>query len=676
MRMLMIVGLCLQSSVFHFQSSICQAQIGTWRAYMSYYEPQQIVKAGDHNLFVKASNSLYQYNMNDQSITTYDKTNQLNDTRVEKIAWNTEAGRLMVLYDNANIDLVDLDGKAYNISGIFKKSMTQSKKVNCVYMHDKYAYIGLGFGIVKVNMERAEVAESYILNTSIVGISIAGSTITAFKEDGNSLTASLTRNLIDIHNWSEGGGGSIPQEDTSDWDQYIELVKTLKPDGPKHNFFGFMKMKDKMLYTCSGTGGGQVERPATVQLFDGTDWTILQDDMTGVPGTDGSGWVFVDMYSIDVDPRDSKHIMAGGRPGLFEYQDGKLVKYYNKDNSILNTATSSNKYVLVQGVLYDPEANFWLLQSQVKDNSVVEQSSDGEWHSHYQDVLMSDGRSLSALTSLIMDSRGLLWFINKHYDLPSFYCFDRQSKKVVNYMTTLVNQDGTTYEAYNPHCIVEDLDGNLWLGTGVGLFEVEASMVNSPLTYVTQVKVPRNDGTNYADYLMAGVNISCIAVDGANRKWIGTNGAGVYLISADNMEQLQNFTTSNSPLLSDNVESIAIDNETGEVFFGTDQGLCSYMSDATESAIEMVKGDVYAYPNPVVGGYDGLITVVGLTRDADVKILTVNGQLVAQGRSNGGTFTWNGRDRNGRRVASGVYMVATATSDGKKGTVCKIAVIN
>ena len=100
------------------------------------------------------------------------------------------------------------------------------------------------------------------------------------------------------------------------------------------------------------------------------------------------------------------------------------------------------------------------------------------------------------------------------------------------------------------------------------------------------------------------------------------------------------------------------------------------MSDATSSSIEMNKDHVYAYPNPVVSGYDGLITVVGLSFNSDVKILSTSGQLIAQGRSNGGTFTWNGCDSRGRRVASGVYMVAAATSEGKKGVVCKIAVIH
>jgi len=205
---------------------------------------------------------------------------------------------------------------------------------------------------------------------------------------------------------------------------------------------------------------------------------------------------------------------------------------------------------------------------------------------------------------------------------------------------------------------------------------LERTEINNNGKIFTQIKVPRNDGTNYADYLLAGLDIRCIAVDEGNRKWFGTLNNGVYLISADNMQQLQHFTTENSPLISNTVSSIAINPETGEVFFGSERGLCSYVSDATQTNTEMTKDNVWAYPNPVTPEYNGLITVTGLTLNADVKILSANGALVAEGRSNGGTFTWDGNDQKGRRVASGVYMVVTATSDGNKGTVCKIAIIN
>jgi hypothetical protein len=210
----------------------------------------------------------------------------------------------------------------------------------------------------------------------------------------------------------------------------------------------------------------------------------------------------------------------------------------------------------------------------------------------------------------------------------------------------------------------------------MGPFMLERNEINQNGSTFTQVKVPRNDGTNYADYLLAGIDISSIAIDGAGRKWFATNGNGVYLISADNLTQLQHFTVDNSPLLSNTVLSVAMNQTSGEVFFGTENGLCSYISDATETNSEMSSDNVWAYPNPVDPGYTGLITITGLTLDADVKIVSSNGALVAQGRSNGGTFTWDGHDQKGRRVASGVYMVVTATKSGEKGTVCKIAIVN
>lgn len=220
-----------------------------------------------------------------------------------------------------------------------------------------------------------------------------------------------------------------------------------------------------------------------------------------------------------------------------------------------------------------------------------------------------------------------------------------------------------------------DLEHNLWIGTDQGPFYITPHILDDTQPTLTQVKVPRNDGTNYADYLLGGVDITCMAVDQANRKWFGTSNNGIYLISADNMEQIHHFTATNSKLLSNNIESLAINDATGEVFIGTNKGLCSYMSDATATNEEMTQDNVWAYPNPVKPDYTGLITITGLSLDADVKIVSTSGTLVNQGRSNGGTYTWNGNDLKGRRVASGIYMVEIATSNGEKGTVCKIAII-
>lgn len=237
------------------------------------------------------------------------------------------------------------------------------------------------------------------------------------------------------------------------------------------------------------------------------------------------------------------------------------------------------------------------------------------------------------------------------------------------------NQDGTEVSVGYVRAIAEDNKNNIWVGTSAGPLMLEVSQITQDSPVFTQVKVPRNDGTNYADYLLSGVDITCIAIDKANRKWFGTSGNGVYLISDDNIQQLQHFTRSNSPLLSDDIESIAINTESGEVYFGTNLGLCSYQSDVNSINEEMNKDNVWAYPNPVKPDYTGIITITGLTNKADIKIVTSNGVLVNKGTSNGGIYQWDGRDLKGKMVTSGIYMVETATSDGSKGTVCKIAII-
>lgn len=669
------IAVCWAFIICHLSFSTAQAQVGTWNAYMSYYEPQQIVKAG-HLLFVRASNSLYSYNLNDHSITTYDKVNALSDTHISLIAWNSTASRLIIVYNNSNIDLIGQNGNVTNLSALYTKSMTQDKTVNSIYISGPYAYLATGFGVVKVNMQRAEIAESYILDQNVTAIATDAATIYVKTKEGNILTAPLAKNLIDPHSWSPG---TAPADafttDNTDWNEYIETVRTLQPGGPKVNHFGFMTFQNNRLYTStSGTYNG------AIQVMADGNWQFYQDtDLTAISGLQN----YSNVSSLAVDPANPDHVFAAARNGLYEFLNGRLVAQYNHANSPIGMYLNELKeYQIITSVAFDNEGNVWLLESQDTDVALLKFSpATGQWTAAQLPELMrltisGMTHSLGYMKNLHFDSQGYLWFINDHSDLDSFYCIDPKTMTIVNMFETFVNQDGTTYNDYRPHCLDEDREGNIWIGTKVGPFMLDRSNLYTRDTYLTQVKVPRNDGTNFADYLLSGVNISCMAIDGGGRKWFGTSGLGVYLISTDNTVQLANFTSANSPLLSDYIESITIDPQTGEVFFGTDQGLCSYMSDATEAAVEMDDDNIYAYPNPVMSDYNGLITVVGLSFNADVKILTTSGQLVAQGRSNGGTFTWDGRDTRGRRVATGVYMVATATGDGKKGVVCKIAVIN
>ena len=552
--------------------------------------------------------------------------------------------------------------------------MTEDKTVNNVFIQGQFAYLSTGFGIVKVNMQKAEITETYHLGKNITAASIKNNTIYAKIDDATVLSAPLTSNLLDPGNWVETA--EYPADtfvfDQSDWETYYDLISTLDPGGPKYNYFAFMRFINDRLYT-SGGGTNATHIPPSIQVLKDNEWQIYQD--TGIMEITGVNPL--NMNCIDVDPADPEHVFAGSRSGVYEYRNGKFIKLYNHTNSPIEPFDGISKdYELIHGVKFDPSGNLWILNSQAPSQSLIELTKDGDFVEHKKSVLMKlDGKSNGNLCNMVIDSRGYLWFVNNHWISPAAYKMTFDNTSIKEY-SNFVNQDGTAIIGMNGiSCVAEDKGGNMWIGTDVGPFLLDKSQIDAESPVYTQVKVPRNDGTNYADYLLNKVNITAICIDAGNRKWMGTNGDGVYLISADNLTQLHHFTIDNSLLLSNNIQSMAINNKTGEVFFGTDNGLCSFVSDATTINDEMTEDNVWAYPNPVTPDYTGLITIVGLTYNADVKIVSSNGALIAEGRSNGGTFTWNGKDKNGNRVASGVYMVVTATSDSKKGTVCKIAFI-
>jgi streptogramin lyase len=654
---------------------LSMAQIGSWRNYLSYHDIQQIQAAGN-DLFVLASNGLYQYNRQDHSIYTYDKTKGLSDVYINHIKWCQQAKRLIAVYSNSNIDLVETNGNVTNISDIYTKSITGDKTINSLTINGQYAYLACGFGIVKLDVKNTEISESYMLNFSVTAIAFEGNNIYAKSKSNAVWTAHLSNNLIDPNNWQQTTTYPSFAEDLTDYNTYIEEVKTLNPGGPKYNYFGFLKFANNQLYSCGGETNGQTI-PACIQILRNGEWQQYEEGVS-----EKTGYSYVNITCLDYDPNDVNHVFAGARNGLYEFRNGAFVNFYNSNNSPIEAYNGKSlNYQLVTGVKFDNNGTLWILNSQAPTQSVIKYAN-GTFTSVPKSELMklSDGginnKSNGNLSQMMTDSQGAVWFTNNHWALPAFYQFNTSNNSLKVY-DHLVNQDGVVIELQGGiTCIAEDLDHHIWIGTNAGPFMLERSKMDETNPSLTQVKVPRNDGTNYADYLLAGSLITSIAVDAGGRKWFGTRDNGAYLISADNMTQLQHFTVENSNLLSNNIMSVVINNESGEVFFGTDQGLCSYMSDATTTYSEMSKDNVWAYPNPVSPDYTGLITIVGLTYNADVKILSSNGALIAEGRSNGGTFTWDGCDQSGNRVASGVYMVATATADGSKGTVCKIAIVN
>lgn len=656
-----------------------QAAIGDWKAYMAYHNVQEIEQAGNL-VFVQASNNLYVYNQNDQSIQTFSKIDYLSDCDIEHIAYCQAAHRLLILYSNSNIDLMNTSNyEVTNLADYYNASTTGDKTIYDIYVNGKYAYMSNGFGIVKVNVADGEISDTYNLGFKVNWCEIKDNCIYAYSQTDGQYRAPLSVNLLDKNNWSKVGGYAAKQQ--ADKSELKQMVSTLNPGGPKYNYFGFMKFANNQLYTCDGGFAVGISRKGCIQMLKNEEWNIYPDDNI----SSKTNVTYENLECLDYDPTDTSHIFVGGRNGLYEYKNGNFENYYNYENSPIERYNNRSKeYELITGVKFDKEGNLWMLNSQAPTQSLIEFTKDKQWISHQLPDLMKlddagfTNKSLGLLRNMLIDSRGLLWFVNNHWIVPSLYCYqfsEDNSEERLNAFTSFVNEDGTEVSVGAVRCAAEDKDGNIWIGTSAGPLLLDPNQITASAPTFTQVKVPRNDGTNYADYLLSGIDVSCIAVDGANRKWFGTKKNGIYLISEDNLSEIHHFTTLNSPLLSNGIESIAINEKTGEVFIGTDKGLCSYMSDSSTPNECMTSDNVWAYPNPVKPDYTGLITIVGLSQNADVKILTSNGRIVNEGKSNGGTYTWNGCDANGKKVASGIYMVATATNDVEKGTVCKIAII-
>jgi len=248
----------------------------------------------------------------------------------------------------------------------------------------------------------------------------------------------------------------------------------------------------------------------------------------------------------------------------------------------------------------------------------------------------------------------------------------------VTYLCNFITQDGNTIGGITVSNIAVDHDENIWLGTSEGIFVI-TDLANAAVDgklLVVRPKVARNDGTVYADYLLSTDVINGIAVDPLNRKWVSTEASGLFLVSADGTEILENFTSTNSPLPTNQVWGVYCNPNGNEVYVNTAAGAFIYNSTAAPAAADY--SEVYAYPNPVRPDYQGWITVQGLMDNSLVKIADAQGNVVAQGKSEGGMFVWDGCNAAGERVRSGVYMVlASQNADGSSsGAVTKIVIIN
>ena len=666
---------------------------GSWEIYTSYNDITEIEPAGNQ-VFALASNGLFSYHIKNGSVTTYDKANTLSDFDINHIAWNKTTKKLVITYTNGNIDLLDANGNVVNVPDLYLKSMTDNKQINHINISGANVYLSLSFGIIKLDTKEGKILDTYKLGFNVNYSYIEDNCLYAASKEAGLYRGVLKNNLIDKNNWEKAGNfkeqtmNSTNVYDTTNkywWTvkegkltyytlntdkEKIYQTEGIIPDGPASNKFYRLYINKNKLYAVAGAWSQEKDcnNMGEVHVWNGEKWEEFEQ-----PSDASLGHLYRDLLCLDFDPSKEGHIMVGSKAGLYEFQDGKFIKCYNKDNTSVITSPLGNNYTIISSVKYDATGKLWLLNS-LGDNSILSfDQTTQEWkHYPHSEIGSNDRYNLTGL--IIGKNNGNIWFANNYYEKNRLYKYNYNTDELTMYGPTFTNEDGRDITPIYVHCLAEDRNGNIWIGTTSGPLYLSMSDIKNGNNIFTQHKVPRNDNTNYADYLLDNSNIRCIAVDGANQKWFGTDN-GVYLVSDDCNTQIYHFDTDNSPLISNIVYSIAVNNNTGKVYFATDKGLCSFNNGIVGSNSEMTKDNVYAYPNPVKPDYTGKINIVGLSFNANIKIVSTNGTLINEGRSAGGSYSWDGCDLNGKKVASGIYMVETATESGEKGIVCKIAII-
>ncbi|MBK7131964.1 MAG: hypothetical protein IPH69_03800 [Bacteroidales bacterium] len=431
------------------------------------------------------------------------------------------------------------------------------------------------------------------------------------------------------------------------------------PGPVSNNAFSITSLNGKTIISGGGpdVSWNNQGRPFQLSVFENNNWThILKSPV-------------IDAMKVLIDPDNNNHyyVSTWGN-GLLEYDNNELKNQYTYTNSPLQTIIAGRPYVRICGLAMDKNKNLWITQTQV-EGTLKALKPDGSW---IVNPITLDGITIG---DLIIARSGYKWIILPKgnglliiddNDTPEYFTDDRYKRMLV--------EDNENKIISGVYSIAEDLDGNIWVGTDQGpLIYYNPDKVFDNDINAFRIKISRNDGSGLADYLLNSEVITAIAVDGANRKWIGTTSSGVYQLSADGTAKLRNYNETNSPILSNSIVSLAIDNKTGEVWLGTSRGVQSVRGEATAGGEQFSK--VYTFPNPVREDYYGNVTITGLMRDSQIRITDVSGNLVFETESDGGQASWDLKTYNGKRVATGVYLVFCASSDGSQSAVTKMLVI-
>lgn len=441
---------------------------------------------------------------------------------------------------------------------------------------------------------------------------------------------------------------------------------TFELDSPYSNEVWDLAIADDVLWLAAGAYT-PTRTPVTTDhgmaAFDGSTWKIYNRWTTeAFKGFNPDPNVRADdvfaLIKVEPNPITQKVYGASYYAGLMEI-DGDNIRQYNDTNSPLSNTSGDAARTRVSGLATDKDGYLWVSTFRpISDKPLHRLAPDGTWVSFGETCDEKD------LFDIAIDPNGYKWIITASLSAGVLVYDEGDIADLTDDRCRVFTASNSELETNETNCLVVDKRGDVWVGTGQGIVIFECGGSAFEDNCVGSKRILEIDG--FSEYLFKTQPILSMAVDGADRKWVGT-GNGAYLIAPDGKELLMHFTKDNSPLPDNTIRSIATNDRTGEVFFGTDRGIVSYQGDATEGRRVNNDANIQVFPNPVRPDFNGPITVRGFSTDAIIKITDTSGKLVYETQALGGQATWDGRDYNGRRVQTGVYLVFGSTNPRQGG---------
>lgn len=701
--------------------------IGQWRAHFDNHSIQHVVKGG---AFVYAASPYQIIRINNRNQHYWiDKSNGLSDIHIRQLAWDENEAQLIVAYDNSNIDILNGD-EVYNINAVQLTNLYPDKKINAIRVYKRWAILATNFGIVQIDLITHEIKDSWFPNNNQQPIAtydvlIARDSVFATTANGLWATGINTTSLI-RNNWSQltqydkyepkkltqlqgsvymythnalfqlPGASPIMQLNNASI-QYIDSVTTnlnIAIQYPNKKGAIVQLNKDKSLTTIIdsnllGIPKQYVSEQNNYWVADSSNGLLLKNNtsswvhlggpnaaiqgISAISETDfvapfgisafgfatfnESGWVNYKQVGSVLLPNLNAAAIQNKDHSFWLSSNNSLIHFLNEKQ--VETIQPNNAVGAFQQIQVDQDNQVWSIQ----DKQGLVHQSNNSWKT----IALPNTYDKNGLKQFILNNNGQAWLIAPNNQ--GLYVYQNKTVYPNETWKQLTTQSGSgNLPSATITSICNDANGSIWVGTnnGIGIFNC-GDIATEPCN--AYLPIVNNNGFN--GYLFQKETVNCISVDGANRKWIGTNN-GAWLLSADGLEIIEHFTKLNSPLPNDTILQISIHPNTGEVFINTTNQMVSYRGTATKGVA--TQSQIQIFPNPVSSNFNGNIAMRGLTENALVKITDLNGKLLYQTVGLGGQALWNGRNLQGGKVSAGIYLVFVRDISGKERSVGKILI--